>query len=389
MSNAQQTANNLKSVKLDTQIENVEKCQIMQKFAEPELSPEKQLECDFDYSKYVEHPTIATYPKMGKEEFLGFIEDVQMNGQIDAIIINEKNEIIDGRSRYEACKITGQIPHFKLYDDIEDNIQLYWVSKNLQRTHLSVSQKACLATEVQEYYAEIIKQGKSLKISKRRNGIPLTEDESKKVTTRDTISSLFRVNPTYCDIARNLKKYEYDVFTEVKLGRIDLKPEAEEILKRNANFILNVTLIDKYKIIMNSKLDLNPDDFELIDAEKQKGGNLKDFINKLIDNKLQDPDENKLPISKIKHIPLSELGGVRTSSSNISHEEAQKAQYSKPESENSDNEDTPAENENEEKMINDFDNIDRNVKIRFIRLSEGECVTATYYLETLLNKSAA
>ncbi len=363
--------------------------EVLQKVAQPETQEEVEFDIPFDYSKYVEHPLITNYPKMSDDEFLAFTEDVRLHGLIDPIIITRNNEIIDGRIRFEACRIADVIPHFDFYDDSEENIHFYWISKNYQRNHLSSSQKACLSTEVQGYYAELIKIGKSVKISKRRKGIPLTEEELKKTCTRNIIGKLFRVNSTYCDIAKNLRQYEPEVFNEVKAGNKNLT-QAEEILKRNVDYILNVILKDKYKILKKSKLELTDSDFELIEAEKQKGHNLISFIGELIDNKLDSTKVKYSIIGKtVQKQTHSGYGDVEDTDSETEDDESDEISNVYNFIEHPNSSDTYEPEENEDELINEFDTVDKDVKIRIVKLAHEVLCSPSDYLLQLINKAAA
>jgi hypothetical protein len=55
--------------------------------------------------------------------------------------------ILDGRNRYNACKMAGVEPHFEDFGDVADPLAAV-VSLNLQRRHLDPSQRALIAAKL-------------------------------------------------------------------------------------------------------------------------------------------------------------------------------------------------------------------------------------------------
>jgi len=86
------------------------------------------------------HPYAAVYPRMADDELLELSEDIRLHGQREPIILNTSGQILDGRNRYDACRLAGVEPLYET-KDIEDP-RAYIQSKNSYRRHLSKSQKA-------------------------------------------------------------------------------------------------------------------------------------------------------------------------------------------------------------------------------------------------------
>jgi len=68
--------------------------------------------------------------------------------------------LLDGRNRLRALLVTGATERFKTLDETyaSDNYIGYVLRLNLHRRHLSASQKAALAVEVEKLYAEVAKK---------------------------------------------------------------------------------------------------------------------------------------------------------------------------------------------------------------------------------------
>jgi hypothetical protein len=94
------------------------------------------------------HPDADLVPLMDDEEFEALKADLRANGLRDPIVLHE-GKILDGRSRYLACRELG-IP-LKLRDwDGNGSSREFLLSANLRRRHLTAGQQAALATEIEE-----------------------------------------------------------------------------------------------------------------------------------------------------------------------------------------------------------------------------------------------
>jgi len=83
---------------------------------------------------------------MANDEFPWLIDDIKKNGLREPIITYE-GKILDGRNRYRACVEAGVKPMFREYDPAKDGDSpvSFVISLNLQRRHLSSSQRAMIA----------------------------------------------------------------------------------------------------------------------------------------------------------------------------------------------------------------------------------------------------
>jgi hypothetical protein len=72
-------------------------------------------------------------------------EDIKQNGLQNAITLCE-GKILDGRNRFEACRIAGVEPEYETFDG-DDPLKAV-ISLNLMRRHLDESQRAVIASRV-------------------------------------------------------------------------------------------------------------------------------------------------------------------------------------------------------------------------------------------------
>ena len=82
---------------------------------------------------------------MSEHELSSLAEDIKKNGLQNAITLYD-GKILDGRNRYEACRISGVEPTFETFDGADPLKAV--ISLNLMRRHLDESQRAVVASRV-------------------------------------------------------------------------------------------------------------------------------------------------------------------------------------------------------------------------------------------------
>jgi ParB-like chromosome segregation protein Spo0J len=91
------------------------------------------------------HPLSEVFPMMGEEELSQLADDIMKHGLHDPVIRHE-GKVLDGRNRYTACLRANVTPVFVDYEGT--NPAAFVVSRNLQRRHLAVSQRAVAAAKL-------------------------------------------------------------------------------------------------------------------------------------------------------------------------------------------------------------------------------------------------
>jgi len=95
----------------------------------------------------------ALMPELPEDEFESLKNSIQKHGYWEEypIIVNDKYEILDGHTRYKACKELGIEPTIKVkhFESKEDEME-FVIETNLSRRHLKPFQKAELALKLIE-----------------------------------------------------------------------------------------------------------------------------------------------------------------------------------------------------------------------------------------------
>src|SRR5438093_11702669 len=102
---------------------------------------------------------------MSEVELQTLADDIKAHGQRDPVLLigasgsasRSEDQVIDGRNRLLACELAGFEPEVSWCDGDIDPIA-FVLSKNLHRRHLTASQRAMIALDVEKMYAEQAKE---------------------------------------------------------------------------------------------------------------------------------------------------------------------------------------------------------------------------------------
>lgn len=120
------------------------------------------------------HPYADIFPRLEGESLRGLIDDITQHGLREPITIY-KGQVLDGRNRLAACREAGIEPDFRYSESETDADALREaLSLNLHRRHLTTSQRARIAADVEPMFAEAAKQRQGTRTDIRAN-LPTSE----------------------------------------------------------------------------------------------------------------------------------------------------------------------------------------------------------------------
>lgn len=102
------------------------------------------------------HPVAAIFPLMEGPDLDALTADIREHGLREAIWTYE-GKIVDGRNRYLACLAAGVEPRYREWSGTGSLVS-FTLSLNLKRRHLSASQRAALAVEIEPFFAKEAKE---------------------------------------------------------------------------------------------------------------------------------------------------------------------------------------------------------------------------------------
>ena len=131
------------------------------------------------------------FPVLEDDALRELADDIRENGLRSPIVIDDDNQILDGRNRQAACLIVGVKPVYETFVGSESDKLAYVASLNLHRRHLDENRRAKIAAE----------------LANTRNGRPKTGSTAP-VTTADAARAL---NVSEASVKRSRKIKQHGV----------------------------------------------------------------------------------------------------------------------------------------------------------------------------------
>lgn len=105
------------------------------------------------FGRFVEHPVAAKFPMMEPAELEALARNIVERGQSNPCIVYG-DWLVDGRNRWRACELAGVEPVVVAREFASEEALAGWViAENLHRRHLSVSQRAMIAADLEPSFA--------------------------------------------------------------------------------------------------------------------------------------------------------------------------------------------------------------------------------------------
>jgi len=174
------------------------------------------------------HPAAELFPLMCEEELNALSDDIREHGQRHPIVMTE-GKILDGRNRFLACVMAHKKPWIEQWDG-QGNPVTYVLSANLQRRHLTPTQKAAIAANALPLFEEEAKkrmvEGGRVGGSQPKGStdsvlpLPKRQDPSKRAIAQAAKAVGAGRDATAALVA--IKKTAPEVFERVKAGELSI-----------------------------------------------------------------------------------------------------------------------------------------------------------------------
>lgn len=213
------------------------------------------------------HEVTQILPLMAKDEFEDLKNDIAQHGLREPIWIDQSGAIIDGRHRYRACIELEIEPEYRVCVS-DRSLILFVISLNFNRRHLTPTQKAFVAIDIEAYLAleAKVRQREAGKLYGEQH--PKDEDVKQDLNLFDTeapdvvekipqppakqkltdgksrthAAKTVGVNPRYVSDAKRIAAIAPDVAEFARLGKLAMpdairitnltEPLRNEVLKR-------------------------------------------------------------------------------------------------------------------------------------------------------------
>ena len=215
--------------------------------------------------EYKKH-RLNIYPEMSEDEFESLKAGMAEEGfDADYPIILFEGAIIDGWNRYRAATQLGIERKFKEFKGSKNDAFEYIIKTNKRRS-LSSSQKAAIAVEAEDVYAELeaeVEQQRREKLKGNQNAtkektmgelIPPSfkrdtkqHEESK---TRTKLAKKFDTNPRYVSDAKKLREEKPNAFNQILTGKTTIpRVKKQEEIKQTKQAYTESTKTDTPPVI--------------------------------------------------------------------------------------------------------------------------------------------
>jgi ParB-like chromosome segregation protein Spo0J len=176
------------------------------------------------------HPVANIFPEISEEELKILADDIKKHGLREPIILYDE-KIIDGRSRYAACKIAAVSPRFRIWEGNSSLVD-YVLSLNLHRRHLTPGQKAAIAAEALPHYEAEAKERQRLSQGK---GVKVLQDCSTlKGESAEHAAHAIGASPRNVYEIKKIKAANPNLHQKIKEGKLSI-PAAKRRLSNKEN----------------------------------------------------------------------------------------------------------------------------------------------------------
>jgi hypothetical protein len=174
------------------------------------------------------HPIVEVYPRMPADEFAALATDIHAKGLLVPILLHPDGRIVDGRHRYLACVQAGVEPRFDTWDGIGSLADLVQRHNGLRR-HLTPSQKAAVAVELEPFYAAEAKARQATSTGGAKPQLKAIVPQAGKRQARDEAAKATGASPRYTQDAKAIKTASPEVFEKVKQGTVTVSRAKKEV----------------------------------------------------------------------------------------------------------------------------------------------------------------
>jgi hypothetical protein len=196
------------------------------------------------------HPLAEKFPALSDSDYQKLKASIAAYGVFDHIVINEKNQILDGRHRWKACMELGAIPLAITLRSLQEfateplSEEQFIYDSNIHRRHLTDDQRVILAAEFLPFLkaeAEVRKVEHLQKTGTTSNNKSVSQ-HSDSLTKRDTnagkastkLAEKAQVSRYKAEQAIMIKENAPELVTPVASGEMALKDAAKEATLKKA-----------------------------------------------------------------------------------------------------------------------------------------------------------
>lgn len=240
------------------------------------------------------HPLSLVIPDMTPDEFSSLTESIRTEGQLEDIVTLD-GMILDGRHRYQVCQNLNLpcVSREYSYEIDGDSPTAFVMAKNVWRRHLSVSQRATIAAEIQPFYQEEAEKARARRAEKAAAKTPETpEPDAGEIpsftapvqTSYEQAAAAVGVSASSVERAVALKKEDPNAFADVRAGKKTLDKARKETKAKKEKAPKDPDKVESLEVRKENFLKLSEAhgqefaDAVLAGTLLPKKGDLEDFL---------------------------------------------------------------------------------------------------------------
>jgi N6-adenosine-specific RNA methylase IME4 len=175
------------------------------------------------------HEVAGIFPLLEGDEYRSLRDDISANGLLEPIWIHD-NKIIDGRNRYIACMDLGIEPQYRQWDG-RGSLVGFAVSLNLKRRHLTSSQRAMVALEVEKQLG-VEAKANLVTSTGGKNPQPFQKvEKAEPIHAAEQAAAIVGTNRQYVIDAKRIAREAPELVEKIRSGELTI-PEAKKGIRR-------------------------------------------------------------------------------------------------------------------------------------------------------------
>jgi len=202
------------------------------------------------------HPKATETPQLTTDEFMSLRSKIEVDGLLNAVIVTDEQELLDGRHRLMACYDLGITPDYRVVLGEQAEAAIY---NSEARRHQTKSQMAAFTVL---FYEDKVQELTAAGVERRKAGIPHDHGDHEVISpvtfTQQTAATGFKISQQAVAL---LNAGRIDLLVDVRDGKISSMEKAYQ-----------------QHLDEREGAEIKPEHFEQLVTHLTKGGNAIDAL---------------------------------------------------------------------------------------------------------------
>lgn len=175
------------------------------------------------------HPAADVFPMLEGDDFANLKKDIEDHGLQHRIAIDAQGLLLDGRNRLRALLELGEEIEAQGHGFTSEDAITFIASSNIHRRHLTTSQRAAIAAELEKHYAEAARKRQAH--GQTAPGKPLSANlrEASAGKAAAQSAKAMNVSSRSVDSAKKVEKADAKLLEQVRQGKLTVNAAVKKI----------------------------------------------------------------------------------------------------------------------------------------------------------------